>query len=263
MVKYIGVQPTTKISVIDETSSTTQYLVFVADEGFNQETKVKKSQTALSYVPSTGTLASSVFSGSLAGNSSTATALADIRTIWGQNFDGTANVTGNLTGVGNITGTGAIAVSATNGTLGLAATGANIITASTNAVERIRITGTGNVGIGEADPTEKLHVNGNVLSTGDFNSTSDIRLKTNWNQLSEDFLYNLTQVQYGTYDRIDTQKRQAGVSAQDIQKILPETVSEDANGYLSVDYGKSALVAVIQLAKEFQKLKHCVLNGQR
>ena len=43
------------------------------------------------------------FRGALVGNAATATKLQTARTIWGQTFDGTANVSGNLTGVDNIT----------------------------------------------------------------------------------------------------------------------------------------------------------------
>ena len=43
------------------------------------------------------------FRGALVGNASTATKLQTARTIWGQSFNGTANVSGNLTGVDNIT----------------------------------------------------------------------------------------------------------------------------------------------------------------
>jgi hypothetical protein len=42
-------------------------------------------------------------------NVSDAVQLTDTRTIWGQNFNGTANVSGNMTGVGSITMTGDIA----------------------------------------------------------------------------------------------------------------------------------------------------------
>ena len=42
-------------------------------------------------------------SASITGNAATATKLQTARTIWGQTFDGTANVSGNLTGVDNIT----------------------------------------------------------------------------------------------------------------------------------------------------------------
>lgn len=41
-------------------------------------------------------------SGSISGNAATATKLATARTLWGQSFNGTANVSGNMTGVGSI-----------------------------------------------------------------------------------------------------------------------------------------------------------------
>ena len=41
-------------------------------------------------------------SGSCTGNSASATKLATARTLWGQSFNGTANVSGNMTGVGSI-----------------------------------------------------------------------------------------------------------------------------------------------------------------
>lgn len=50
-----------------------------------------------------------------AGNAATATALQTTRTLWGQNFNGTANVTGSLTSVGDITG-GASSMIITAGT---------------------------------------------------------------------------------------------------------------------------------------------------
>ena len=67
------------------------------------------------YLPSTMTgfssITSTTFSGSLSGNASsasTATKLTNTRTIWGQNFNGTANVSGSLTGVASITASGNI-----------------------------------------------------------------------------------------------------------------------------------------------------------
>lgn len=51
----------------------------------------------------------------ISGNAGTATALQNSRTIWGQSFDGTANVTGSLTAVQDITG-GATNMNITSGT---------------------------------------------------------------------------------------------------------------------------------------------------
>ena len=44
-------------------------------------------------------------------NAGSATKLQTARTIWGQSFNGTANVSGNMTGVGSITGSGNISMS--------------------------------------------------------------------------------------------------------------------------------------------------------
>jgi hypothetical protein len=54
------------------------------------------------------------------------------------------------------------------GTLALSATGANIVTASTNGVERLRIASNGRVGIGVSSPNTALDVNGviNVRTNG-------------------------------------------------------------------------------------------------
>lgn len=67
------------------------------------------------YLPATmsgfSSITSTTFSGSLSGNASsasTATKLTTARTIWGQSFNGTANVSGSLTGVASITASGNI-----------------------------------------------------------------------------------------------------------------------------------------------------------
>jgi hypothetical protein len=87
------------------------------------------------------------------GNAGTATVLATSRNLWGQGFTGAADVSGNLTAVGNITGTAGVTLTATAGTLALAATGANIITATTNGTERLRVYSSGGISIGvTSDP---------------------------------------------------------------------------------------------------------------
>ena len=56
-----------------------------------------ETDSGFTYNPSSGTLTSTIFVGALTGNSSSATALANARTIGGVSFDGTANI--NLPGV--------------------------------------------------------------------------------------------------------------------------------------------------------------------
>ena len=81
-------------------------------------------------------------------NVASATKLANSRTIWGHNFDGTGNVKGALSGVTTINST-------------------------------LYFDSSGNVGIGTASPSYKLYVNGdgyfvdNVITESDFSSRGD------------------------------------------------------------------------------------------
>lgn len=90
--------------------------------------------------------------------------------------------------------------------------------------------------------TYKLAVSGSIKATGTVVQGSDIRLKEDIrpidNALSR--IENIDGV-YFTYK--DTGDKSIGVIAQDIQKILPEVVSEDNKGYLGVNY--SGIVPVL------------------
>lgn len=120
-------------------------------------------------------------------NIATATKLATARTIWGQAFDGSANISGNMTNVDHIymNNSHTIYVKDTNGNnldafglsntnnlhigYGLTAKGYNTyinsneiyFRTSANNVERMRITSDGKVGIGTTAPDANLHVSGN------------------------------------------------------------------------------------------------------
>lgn len=97
----------------------------------------------------------------------------------------------------------------------------------------------------------------NFISAGNLSATSDERLKENWRPVATDFVECLATVKSGVYDRTDNEfaKTQVGVSAQSLQKLLPEAILEDPNGILSVTYGNAALVAAIELAKEVVLLR--------
>lgn len=96
---------------------------------------------------------------------------------------------------------------------------------------------------------------GNLTMVGNVTAYSDERLKENWSDLPVDFIEKLSKVKVGTYTRKDNGQRQAGTSAQDWSNLLPEVVSENSEGILSLAYGNAALVSCIELAKEVQKLK--------
>lgn len=94
---------------------------------------------------------------------------------------------------------------------------------------------------------------GNFTALGNVTAYSDQRLKKDWSDLPSDFIEKLATVKSGTYTRIDSGERQAGASAQDMQKILPEVVQDGE--HLSLAYGNAALVAAIELAKQVVELK--------
>ncbi|MFY7885685.1 MAG: hypothetical protein ACOVOV_12685, partial [Dolichospermum sp.] len=74
--------------------------------------------------------------------------LTTTRTLWGQNFNGSANVTGSLTSVGNITGSSAITITAggSNQNITLTPSGSGYTLLN------------GYVGIGTTVPTSPLHI---------------------------------------------------------------------------------------------------------
>lgn len=92
-------------------------------------------------------------------------------------------------------------------------------------------------------------------AAGNVTAYSDERFKENWRPLDKDFLERFAGIKYGVYDRIDIVATQVGVSAQALQRVLPEAVMTDEEGRLSVAYGNAALVAVIKLAQRVLDLE--------
>lgn len=97
--------------------------------------------------------------------------------------------------------------------------------------------------------------NGDFTTNGNVTAYSDERLKKDWKNIPDTFIYDVTNVKYGVYTRIDTGEKQVGTSAQDWQKILPEVVLENEDGTLSLAYGNAALITVLKLAQKVIELE--------
>ena len=132
---------------------------------------------------------------------------------------------------------------------------------------RIFVTGsTGFTGIGPGftAPTYPLHVSGSsggvsIYATNDIAAYSDESVKTEL-QIIDNALEKIEQIHGYTYLRVDddSKTRRAGVIAQEIQKVLPEVVTQNPDGTLNVAY--SNLVALLieaikELNEEIKELK--------
>ena len=207
--------------------------------------------------------------GNVTGNADTAgkaDGLTTSRTIGGVSFDGSANIDlpgVNVTGNQDTTGTATNASNVQVGTLG-DSVGPHFIfmkTGSSSEFAEPKV----DAGISYNSSTNTLSVAGDVIAFA-----SDDRLKTDKllidNPLDkvmqiEGFTFNFNEIGSKIFD---TSVRHVGVSAQQIQKVLPEAVASapmnliDGEDYLTVKYDKLVpllIEAIKELNKKVEKLE--------
>lgn len=219
------------------TSYTNNYLTGVSGSGNGTVTFTRNGLGNLTWNASHSH--SYAGSSSAGGAATSATKLQTARTIWGQSFNGTANVGGNLTGTYfrindtqtnpylQITQGSTWYLQGYNGYLYLGA-------GSTNSV--------------------RIDSAGNLLSPKEITAYSDIRLKKNIHTL-EDRGY-ITPI---TYEKDG--KKSIGFIAQEVRELYPELVIEDntEDKYLSVNYAQYVAVLqaqIIDLKREIDELKN-------
>ena len=84
-------------------------------------------------------------------------------------------------------------------------------------------------------------------------SSSDIRIKNNINKI-DNALDKISKLNGITYNNItNDNKKETGLIAQEVLKVIPEAVFEDENGYLNIAYG-NLMGIVIEAIKELKLL---------
>lgn len=225
-------------------------------------------------------------SASITGNAATATKLQTARTIWGQSFNGTANVIGNLTGVNNIT-------MSNNSYLYGKNTGGTAIQliamASWNSVDigrgalvhgyttqvmgkTVALTASADNGKNVKSvelSTAKLYSNVNIETEGGLlahggitaYSSSDIRLKQDLRKLD---YFGIIKAMGGTFGFAwkKDNTRSIGWIAQHVlcNPHLKDIVETDENGYYKINYWSPKLIAtafgaIEQVGDEVSRLK--------
>lgn len=115
----------------------------------------------------------------------------------------------------------------------------------------------GNVGIGTATPSSKLEVAGDIKAAGDVIafSASDQRLKNNISNITNP-ISKLNQINGVNFEWSKDQSihsgKDVGVIAQEVQKVLPEAVTERQDGNLAVKYEK-IIPLLVEAIKDQQK----------
>ncbi|UOF01149.1 tail fiber domain-containing protein [Bdellovibrio reynosensis] len=99
-----------------------------------------------------------------------------------------------------------------------------------------------------------LYSSGNATLAGTLTQSSDIRLKKDIQPILN-ALDAITKIQPVTYywkDKEKDQKKQIGLIAQDVEKVFPEAVNTDNQGYKSVAY-QNLVAPIIEAIKELQQ----------
>jgi hypothetical protein len=96
-----------------------------------------------------------------------------------------------------------------------------------------------------------INVAGSIIAAGNVTAYSDIRLKTDVQPI-ENALDKVKQINGVTYTRKENNKRQTGVIAQDVLKVLPEAIEGSEEGMYSVAYG-NMVGLLVEAIKEQQK----------
>ncbi len=215
----------------DTTTNSSFYPVLVNSDGVGPKT----STTKLDFNPSTGNLSSTTFTGAVVGD-----------------------VTGNVSGSsGSCTGnaaTATLATNATNATNATTATNATNVTVADESTDTTCFPLFTTSATGDQAPKSSTNLTFDAsagrLSATFLNSLSDEKLKKDISTI-DNAVDKVMQLRGVDYTWKQSEEKSKGVIAQELQKILPELVSE-SDDRLSVNYN-GIIGVLIEAIKEQQK----------
>ena len=215
----------------DTTTNSSFYPVLVNSDGVGPKT----STTKLDFNPSTGNLSSTTFTGAVVGD-----------------------VTGNISGSsGSCTGnaaTATLATNATNATNATTATNATNVTVAAESTDTTCFPLFATSATGDQAPKSSTNLTFDAsagrLSATFLNSLSDENLKKDISTI-DNAVDKVMQLRGVDYTWKQSEEKSKGVIAQELQKVLPELVSE-SDDRLSVNYN-GIIGVLIEAIKEQQK----------
>ncbi len=178
-----------------------------------------------------------------------ATKLATARTLWGQSFNGTANVSGDMSSVGDIAlGNGKRIYNAAQGSGGSLYIGRSDVAGLVYMSDMCSRQGDGYWKVTSNGNSEFA----NVYSRGYVTALSDIRKKNVIEDIELDVnaIALARLIRFTWKDRKFDKNEHVGGIAQEWKKILPEAVHEAADGTLSMDYGAIGMISAVTLARK-------------
>ena len=108
-------------------------------------------------------------------------------------------------------------------------------------------------------------ISDSIWCIGDITAFSDARVKANI-EVIDNPLERLSKVRGVTFTRIDLAdptKRYAGVIAQEMREALPEVVTEDGNGELSVSYGNTVSLLIESIKAQQAQIEDLKLEVKK
>ena len=258
------------VGVNDTTANASHYVAFVEANSGNEEVRV---DTDLVYNPSTNVLTASSFSGALTGNvtgnvsgssgSCTGNAATATLATNAEGLTGTPDITvGEIIGT-DLTISGDLTVNGTTTTLNTATLEVEDlnITVAKNAASSAAADGAGLTVAGASATFNYSHAGTKWVANKDieapnFNATSDITLKDNVSIIDNalEMINNLDGI---SWNWKDSGKASLGVSAQNVETVAPELVS-NGSSHKAVNYNGLVGVlieAVKSLSAEVETLK--------